>query len=145
MKKLGYNCCYDVLGPKRWTKEVQWGYQSSHAYFMRFELNKNEIYQELYNLVKEKEHFVITSNVDGKFEQNGFEKKNIYTPQGDYSIIQCQKKCSDESFFYAEELMKEMSDNTDKETQVLKKMELVPKCSKCGGDTCFVRFVWDLF
>merc|ERR1712188_27799 len=35
----------------------------------------------------EKEHFVLTSNVDGCFERSGF--SNIYTPQGDWSHYQC--------------------------------------------------------
>eukprot|EP01080_Neovahlkampfia_damariscottae_P001871 gene1871-1012_t len=137
MVKLGYKCNYHTIGAKDWSEEVKWGYLSSHADHMRFQLNKNDMYSSLYDLVKHKEHFVITSNVDGKFEQNGFDKSQIYTPQGDFSIIQCYNKCTPKSYFYAKDLILEMSKNVDKETQELKKPELIPKCQFCSGPTTF--------
>ena len=145
MLKLGYKCCYNCIGAKGWSEELKWGYLSSHANHMRFELNKNEMYTNLFELIKDKDHFIITSNVDSKFEQNGFKKNQIYTPQGDFSIIQCLNKCTPKSYFYADDLIKEMSKNVDKETQLLKKTDLIPKCQNCNGKTTFVKIIFFFF
>jgi NAD-dependent SIR2 family protein deacetylase len=40
------------------------------------------------------DYFVVTSNVDGMFNRNGFDENKIYTPQGDFQYMQCAKPCS---------------------------------------------------
>lgn len=51
-----------------------------------------KLYQELLDFVKDKEYFVITTNVDGQFEIAGFDIK-IFAVQGDYRFLQCENAC----------------------------------------------------
>ena len=46
------------------------------------------VYQDLYSLVKDKDYFVITTNVDHCFQKAGFDKKRLFYTQGDYGLFQ---------------------------------------------------------
>lgn len=48
------------------------------------------LYRELYDIVKDKEYFVLTTNVDHQFYKAGFAFDRIFATQGDYGKIQCQ-------------------------------------------------------
>ena len=41
------------------------------------------VYQNLYKIVKNKNYFVITTNVDHFFQRTGFDKKRLFYTQGD--------------------------------------------------------------
>lgn len=49
-------------------------------------------------LVKDKDYFVITTNVDHCFRKAGFDKKRLYYTQGDYGLFQCSEPCHDETY-----------------------------------------------
>ena len=51
------------------------------------------VYQNLYELVKEKDYFVLTTNVDHCFQKAGFDKNRIFYTQGDYGLFQCSEPC----------------------------------------------------
>ena len=46
------------------------------------------VYQELYSLVKDKDYFVITTNVDPCFQKKKKKKKRLFYTQGDYGLFQ---------------------------------------------------------
>ena len=73
------------------SEEAKWGYWSKHALMNRFDPPALPLYTELYDLVKNKEYFVLTTNVDHQFYKAGFDEKRIFATQGDYGKIQCQK------------------------------------------------------
>ena len=75
------------------SEEAKWGYWSKHALMNRFDPPALPLYTELYDLVKNKEYFVLTTNVDHQFYKAGFDEKRIFATQGDYGKIQCQKAC----------------------------------------------------
>lgn len=49
----------------------------------------NAVYALLFNLVKDKDCFVITTNVDHQFQIAGFDKSGLFYTQGDYGLFQC--------------------------------------------------------
>lgn len=51
------------------------------------------VYQVLLALVKDKDYFVLTTNVDHQFQRSGFDKKRLFYTQGDYGLWQCSKAC----------------------------------------------------
>lgn len=65
---------------------MKWGYLASHCYEMRFGLPAHPVYQNAYELVKDKDYFVITSNVDGMVNRVPFGEDRIFTPQGDFQV-----------------------------------------------------------
>lgn len=111
------------------SEEARWGYWSKHALLNRFEPPALPLYKELYEFVKDKEYFVLTTNVDHQFYKAGFAEKRIFATQGDYGEIQCQRGCHDK-VYEAEELFRKMDDARQ---DCLIPSELVPKCPVCGG------------
>ncbi len=58
----------------------------------RFERYK-PVYQMLLDMVKDRDYFVITTNVDHQFLKAGFDKERLFYTQGDYGLWQCSKPC----------------------------------------------------
>jgi NAD-dependent SIR2 family protein deacetylase len=75
-----------------------WGYLSVHVDDIRFGAAPNPVYARLREMVGERDHFVLTSNVDGLFARNGFAPERVWTPQGDYGRYQCETPCTRETW-----------------------------------------------
>lgn len=112
------------------TEEAKWGYWSKHAYLNRIEPGALPLYQSVYELVKRKPHFVLTTNVDHQFWKAGFSDENIFATQGDYGKIQCKKGCHIKAYD-AVDLFTRMQQAVE-DCQVPSHM--VPKCPVCGGE-----------
>ena len=68
--------------------ETRWAWWARHIYYNRYIDAPKPVYQELYKLVKDKDYFVITTNVDHMFQKAGFDKKRLFYTQGDYGLFQ---------------------------------------------------------
>ena len=69
-------------------KEIFWAWWARHIYFNRYVDAPKPVYKDLFNLVKDKDYFVITTNVDHQFQRAGFDKKRLFYTQGDYGLFQ---------------------------------------------------------
>jgi NAD-dependent SIR2 family protein deacetylase len=87
-----------------------------------------DTYQKLFALVKDKDYFVLTTNVDHCFQRAGFDKKRLFYTQGDYGLFQCSEPCHQQTYDN-EEIIKEMY-AAEKDMKI--PTELVPKCPVCG-------------
>ena len=75
------------------TLEKHWGYWCRYIYINRYVDAPKPVYQNLYELVKEKDYFVLITNVDHCFQKAGFDKNRIFYTQGDYGLFQCSEPC----------------------------------------------------
>lgn len=66
------------------TLEHKWAYWSKHIQVNRYNEDTTKLYEELFELVQEKNYFVLTTNVDGLFYKGGFPKEKVFMVQGDY-------------------------------------------------------------
>lgn len=108
-----------------------WAYWANHINKIRFEALALKPYLDLFEILKDKNHFIITTNVDGQFIKAGFDKEKIFAPQGDYGLFQCAKPCSNELYdnkVFIDKMIANM--DTDK-FSILK--EDIPHCPKCGS------------
>lgn len=96
----------------------------------RYNKEPLNLYKELYELIKSKQYFVITTNVDGQFEKAGFEEDKVFEIQGDYAYLQCENACHNK-LYYNYELVKKWLKNT-KDCKI--PSDLVPKCPVCNGN-----------
>ena len=69
-------------------KEIFWAWWARHIYFNRYVDAPKPVYKDLLELVKDKDYFVITTNVDHQFQRAGFDKKRLFYTQGDYGLFQ---------------------------------------------------------
>ena len=111
------------------SEEARWGYWSKHVYVNRIEPEALPLYKKLYELVKNKRYFVLTTNTDHQFYKAGFGNDNIFATQGDYGLIQCAKGCHQKTYDDID-MIKQM-DQARKDCLIPSYM--VPKCPVCGG------------
>ncbi|WP_330369894.1 hypothetical protein [Butyrivibrio sp. NC2002] len=70
------------------SKEEFWAYWARYIYINRYLDAPKPVYNELFELVKDKDYFVLTTNVDHCFQKAGFDKKRLFYTQGDYGLFQ---------------------------------------------------------
>lgn len=87
----GAFCHYDTL-------REHWAYWSRFITVNRYMDAPRPIYEEIFEIVKDKDYFVITTNVDHCFQKAGFDKKRLFYTQGDYGLFQCSALCCQETF-----------------------------------------------
>lgn len=112
------------------TQEEKWAFFAKMIKLNRYNENPLKLYQELYEIVKNKEYFVLSTNVDGQFYNSGFNKDKIFEVQGDYSYLQCENACHNK-LYNNKELVEKWLRNT-KNCKI--PSELVMKCPVCGGN-----------
>ncbi|MDE5546256.1 MAG: hypothetical protein K2I88_02205 [Anaeroplasmataceae bacterium] len=108
--------------------EEFWGYWSRNIYINRYQDTKYPVYEELYQLIKDKNYFVITTNVDHCFQKAGFSKERLFYTQGDYGLFQCSTPCHNKTYDN-EDIIKEM---IRQQTYLRIPTSLIPKCPICG-------------
>jgi NAD-dependent SIR2 family protein deacetylase len=110
------------------TPEEYWAWWSRQIYVNRYDVKAAKPYTDLLELVKDKDYFVLTTNVDHQFQLAGFDKKRLFYTQGDYGLWQCSKPCHNETYDNEETVRKMIAEQKDMKIP----SELVPKCPKCG-------------
>lgn len=70
------------------SEEERWACWAKHIWFARYRPGALPLYRQLMSLVKDKDYFIITTNVDSQFEKAGFDKNRIFATQGDYGLFQ---------------------------------------------------------
>ena len=110
------------------TPQEQWAYWSRYIYINRYMDIDNGTYKRLFELVKDKDYFVLTTNVDHQFQKAGFDKKRLFYTQGDYGLFQCSEPCHDQTYDN-EEIIKDMIEFQE---DMKIPADLIPKCPKCG-------------
>ncbi len=128
------------------TLEEHWAYWSRYIYINRYMNAPKSVYEELYDLVRDKDYFVLTTNVDHCFQKAGFDKRRLFYTQGDYGLFQCSVPCH-RATYDNEDTIRRMveaqgyvigKDGTlvllDGITPEMKvPSELVPYCPECGA------------
>ena len=111
------------------TEEEHWAYWSRHIYYNRYVPTPKPAYDNLLKLLKDKDYFVITTNVDHQFQKAGFDKKRLSYTQGDYGLFQCAKPCHQKTYDNEELVKRMIAEQMDMRIP----SELVPRCPVCGG------------
>ncbi len=111
------------------TQEEKWAYWSRHIKVNRYDPGPGQVYRDLLGLVKEKEYFVITTNVDAQFYKAGFAHERIFAVQGDYGKLQCAKACHHKLYDNEDMIRRMVSEQADCHIP----SSLVPQCPRCGG------------
>ncbi|QNP69899.1 hypothetical protein IAG44_10850 [Streptomyces roseirectus] len=113
--------------------DMMWGYWAVHITDIRHGTEPNPLYRRLRALVGERDHWVVTSNVDGLFARNGFDAGRVFTPQGDYGFLQCTTPCTRRTWPSAPFLQRVLA-AYDRESGRVRDPGALPVCPNCGGD-----------
>lgn len=110
------------------TLEEYWAWWSRHIYYNRYEQPPLTVYENLLSLVKDKNYFVITTNVDHCFQKAGFDKKRLFYTQGDYGLFQCSAACHRKTYDNEESVRNMVEAQKDMKIP----SEMIPYCPVCG-------------
>ena len=110
------------------TPEEKWAFWSRYIFINRYMDAPKPVYEQLLALVKDKDYFVITTNVDHCFQKAGFDKARLFYTQGDYGLFQCSVPCTPVT--YDNENM--VRDMMEQQSDMKIPSELVPTCPVCG-------------
>jgi NAD-dependent SIR2 family protein deacetylase len=111
------------------TEAESWAHWARHIDVNRYAMPPTRLYQDIFELVRQKEFFVLSTNVESQFVKGGFPAEKVFEVQGDYAFIQCAKACHDSLYDNAELIRKMLAATADCKIP----SELVPKCPVCGG------------
>ena len=110
------------------TLEEHWAYWSRFIFLNRYCNPPKPVYQNLLELVKDKDYFVLTTNVDHCFQKAGFDKKRLFYTQGDYGLFQCSEPCCRETIDNEDAVRRMLAEQKDMRIPT----ELLPVCPRCG-------------
>ena len=108
--------------------EEHWAYWSRYIWINRYADAPKPVYDELLDLVKDKDYFVLTTNVDHCFQKAGFDRERLFYTQGDYGLFQCSEPCCQKTWDN-EEAIRQM---VERQKDMRVPSELVPHCPDCG-------------
>ena len=127
--------------------EVRWAWWARHIYYNRYIDAPKPVYEKLLSLVKDKNYFVITTNVDHQFQRAGFDKARLFYTQGDYGLFQSVDPKNRKTYDNEEWVMKAMDAQgfirdyngvyqLPEDRKVLMRIpsSLIPKCPDDGSD-----------
>lgn len=127
------------------TLEEYWAFWSRYIWINRYQNAPKPVYGDLLELVKGKDYFVLTTNVDHQFQKAGFDKERLFYTQGDYGLWQCSQPCCKLTYDNEAQVRKmvtaqgfavgtdgslTLSDGAAPKMAV--PSELIPYCPRCG-------------
>ena len=127
-RKYGFDDMYSGGFYPYDTLEEHWAYWSRYIWINRYTDAPKPVYEELFALVKDRDYFVLTTNVDHCFQKAGFDKKRLFYTQGDYGLFQCSGPCCQETWDNEETVRRMLEEQKDMRIP----SELIPRCPHCG-------------
>lgn len=111
------------------TLEEYWAYWSRYIWINRYQDPPRPVYQKLLELVRDKDYFVLTTNVDHQFQRAGFDRQRLFYTQGDFGLWQCSKPCHRKTYCNEEIVRRMVEEQKDGKISP----QLVPRCPACGS------------
>ncbi|AXQ78039.1 Sir2 silent information regulator family NAD-dependent deacetylase [Streptococcus chenjunshii] len=111
------------------SQEEYWAWWSRHIYYNRFAADAGEPYLNLLELLRDKNYFILTTNVDHQVQKAGFNKKKLFYTQGDYGLFQCSVPCHQKTYDNRAVILEML----DKQENMAVPSDLIPYCPKCGA------------
>ena len=110
------------------TPEEYWAFWSRYILINRYTDAPKPVYEHLLQLVRDKDYFVITTNVDHCFQKAGFDKKRLFYTQGDYGLFQCSTPCCQKTWDNEAAIRQMAAEQHDRRVPT----DLLPRCPHCG-------------
>lgn len=127
-EKYGFHDMYSGGFYPYKTPEEHWAYWSRYIFYNRYVDPLKSVYADLLRIIKDKDYFVVTTNVDHCFQKTGFDKKRLFYTQGDYGLFQCSEPCCQETFENKDMIQKMITEQKDMRIPA----GLLPVCPHCG-------------
>lgn len=128
-KKYGYRNSFDGFYYRYRTSEERWAFIAKNL-CMILDAKTGQPYKDLFEILKDKNYYILTTNQDTQFDRV-FPEEKISAIQGDWRYFQCSRRCHDELYDSVKTLHK-LKDAIDSELKV--PSDMIPHCPKCGTE-----------
>ena len=129
IQKYGFQDMYSAGFYPYNSLEEYWAFWSRYIFINRYQDPPRDVYGDLLRLVRGKDYFVLTTNVDHCFQKAGFDKDRLFYTQGDYGLWQCSRPCHDKTYDNEEAVRRMVAEQRDMHVP----SRLVPRCPICGA------------
>lgn len=128
IRKYGFSDMYSAGFYSFESLEEHWAYWSRYIFINRYQDSDNGTYKKMLELVKDKDYFVLTTNVDHQFQKADFDKHRLFYTQGDYGLFQCSEPCHNATY----DNEKVIRDMVTQQADMKIPTGLIPYCPVCG-------------
>lgn len=128
ISKYGFTDLYSASFFDFPNENEKWTFWSRFIYHYRYAPAPKSVVKNLHNVVKDKDYFVITTNVDHLFQRSGFNKQRLFYTQGDYGLLQCSIPCHQKTYDNQELVLQMIKEEKDMRIPD----NLIPHCPVCG-------------
>ncbi|UTR15279.1 hypothetical protein MM221_01390 [Salipaludibacillus sp. LMS25] len=111
------------------SQEEKWAFFSRMYDYFLYKTEASPVMKNLYELVKDKNYFVVTSNIDDHFRQAGFPKERLFEVEGNCRNLQCVNGCHNQ-IYPGDDILSKMA---QKQENGEVPPALIPKCSQCDS------------
>ncbi len=108
--------------------ETYWAWWSRQIWINRYDCPVGRPYLDLLEVVRGRDHFVLTTNVDHQFQRAGFDRERLFYTQGDYGLWQCSLPCHQNTYDNYETVAAMVEQQHDLRVP----SGLLPYCPVCG-------------
>lgn len=106
-KKYGYRNSFDGFYYRYSSSEERWAFLAKYL-CMILDAKTGQPYYDLFEILKNKNYYVLTTNQDTQFNRL-FPEEKISAIQGDWRYFQCSRRCHDE-LYNSEKILHELSE-----------------------------------
>ncbi len=128
--KYGIHCIIQGMPFPYFSQEEKWVYFSRIIKEKCIQNEPSQIMKNMYELVKEKDYFVVTTNGEDHFIPAGFLSERVFEMEGKLTEMRCSNGCCDDVYSSKETVFRIAE--AEKKGEGLNKF--LPKCPKCGGN-----------
>lgn len=94
-------------------------------------------YHNLYEMIKNKNYFIITTNMDDQLKKTEFNQDRIVSPCGGYQYLQCENNCNNQ-LIESDTIVNLAFATIEKQgNENFLEQFPIPKCSDCNADLVF--------
>lgn len=129
-EKYGIHCIIQGMAFLYPSQEEKWRYFSRIIKEKCIQSEPSQIMKNMYELVKEKDYFVVTTNGEDHFIPAGFTSERVFEMEGKLTEMRCANRCCNDIYSNKEAVLRIIE--ADKKGEGLAGQ--LPKCSKCGGN-----------
>lgn len=128
-KKYGFHNSFDGFYYKYPTSEERWAFMARNI-CMILDAETGQPYKDLYEIMKNKNYYILTTNQDTQFTRL-FPEDKISAIQGDWRYFQCSRRCHD-ALYNSIETLHKLNDSINSDLKIPTNM--IPRCPKCGAE-----------
>ena len=133
MVKLGFHRRAELMGYSDWSPELKWGYLAANVNQVRFQVPPTSGLCPAVGSGAGKGLFRRHFQCGWAVYQERLCEDRLFTPQGDYALMQCQTPCSN-AVWPSWPVIERILPKIDPATQKVTDSSVLPRCPNCGED-----------